>query len=161
MRRERAREGETRSSPTRTAPINRGTAKYAHPNTYPYSSMPPNAPPYTPPPRVYRVLPLTVHLRTLPRLPRPSQPLQISKHAYAPANTSRTCFLPLPRQLEQREYSHTAEDHKGGRTRPPRNLDIYGRRGTVELCVLWGPRGLQAQEFESYPRSECRLGFLT
>ncbi|MPC65373.1 hypothetical protein E2C01_059507 [Portunus trituberculatus] len=36
-----------------------------------------------------------------------------------------------------------------------------GRRGTVETCLLWGPRGLQAQGFESYPRSECRLGFLT
>ncbi|MPC71063.1 hypothetical protein E2C01_065331 [Portunus trituberculatus] len=35
------------------------------------------------------------------------------------------------------------------------------RRGTVEPCVLWGPRGLQAHEFESCPRSVCRLGFLT
>ncbi|MPC68501.1 hypothetical protein E2C01_062703 [Portunus trituberculatus] len=34
-----------------------------------------------------------------------------------------------------------------------------GRRGTVEPCVLWGPRGLQAHGFESCPRSE--LGFLT
>ncbi|MPC28299.1 hypothetical protein E2C01_021500 [Portunus trituberculatus] len=32
------------------------------------------------------------------------------------------------------------------------------RRGTVEPCVLWGSRGLQA---ESCPRSECRFGFLT
>ncbi|MPC60261.1 hypothetical protein E2C01_054300 [Portunus trituberculatus] len=31
----------------------------------------------------------------------------------------------------------------------------------VELCVLWGLRGLQPQGFESCPRSECRLGFLT
>ncbi|MPC34667.1 hypothetical protein E2C01_028063 [Portunus trituberculatus] len=30
--------------------------------------------------------------------------------------------------------------------------------GTVEPCVLWG---LQAHRFESCPRSECRLGFLT
>ncbi|MPC48438.1 hypothetical protein E2C01_042211 [Portunus trituberculatus] len=35
------------------------------------------------------------------------------------------------------------------------------RRGTVEPCVLWGPRGLQAHGFVSCPRSECRLGFLT
>ncbi|MPC24737.1 hypothetical protein E2C01_017831 [Portunus trituberculatus] len=35
------------------------------------------------------------------------------------------------------------------------------RRGTVEPCVLWDPRGLQAHGFESCPRSECRLGFLT
>ncbi|MPC68870.1 hypothetical protein E2C01_063080 [Portunus trituberculatus] len=39
---------------------------------------------------------------------------------------------------------------------------IWGRHGTVEPCVLWGPRGLQqAHGFESCPRSECRLGFLT
>ncbi|MPC15900.1 hypothetical protein E2C01_008707 [Portunus trituberculatus] len=36
-----------------------------------------------------------------------------------------------------------------------------GHRGTVEPCVLWGPRGLQAHGFESWPRCECRLGFLT
>ncbi|MPC72456.1 hypothetical protein E2C01_066762 [Portunus trituberculatus] len=35
-----------------------------------------------------------------------------------------------------------------------------GRHGTVESCVLWGLRGLQAHEFESCPRSECRSGFL-
>ncbi|MPC31347.1 Protein wntless [Portunus trituberculatus] len=28
-------------------------------------------------------------------------------------------------------------------------------RGTVGPCVLWGPRGLQAHGFESYPLSEC------
>ncbi|MPD02639.1 hypothetical protein E2C01_098235 [Portunus trituberculatus] len=33
--------------------------------------------------------------------------------------------------------------------------------GTVEPCVLWGPRGLQAHGFESCPWSERRLGFLT
>ncbi|MPC88324.1 hypothetical protein E2C01_083225 [Portunus trituberculatus] len=27
--------------------------------------------------------------------------------------------------------------------------------------MLWGPRGRQAHGFESCPRSECRLGFLT
>ncbi|MPC60071.1 hypothetical protein E2C01_054107 [Portunus trituberculatus] len=27
--------------------------------------------------------------------------------------------------------------------------------GTVEPCVLWGPRGLQAQGFKSCPRSKC------
>ncbi|MPC10493.1 hypothetical protein E2C01_003130 [Portunus trituberculatus] len=32
---------------------------------------------------------------------------------------------------------------------------------TVEPCVLWGPRSLQVHGFESCPRSECRLGFLT
>ncbi|MPD01610.1 hypothetical protein E2C01_097144 [Portunus trituberculatus] len=32
---------------------------------------------------------------------------------------------------------------------------------SVEPCVLWGPSGLQAHGFESCPRSECRLGFLT
>ncbi|MPC46093.1 hypothetical protein E2C01_039802 [Portunus trituberculatus] len=36
-----------------------------------------------------------------------------------------------------------------------------GRSGTVEPCVLWGPSGLQAHGFEFYPRSTCRLGFLT
>ncbi|MPC67289.1 hypothetical protein E2C01_061462 [Portunus trituberculatus] len=36
-----------------------------------------------------------------------------------------------------------------------------GRCGTVEPCLLWGPQGLQAHEFESCPRSEYRLGFLT
>ncbi|MPC39798.1 hypothetical protein E2C01_033347 [Portunus trituberculatus] len=36
-----------------------------------------------------------------------------------------------------------------------------GRRGAVEPCMLWGPRGLQAHVFESCPQSECRLGFLT
>ncbi|MPD01503.1 hypothetical protein E2C01_097035 [Portunus trituberculatus] len=36
-----------------------------------------------------------------------------------------------------------------------------GHRGTVEPCVLWGPRGLQAHGFKSCPRSECRLAFLT
>ncbi|MPC99695.1 hypothetical protein E2C01_095123 [Portunus trituberculatus] len=36
-----------------------------------------------------------------------------------------------------------------------------GRHSTVEPCVLWGLRGLQAQGFKSCPRSECRLGFLT
>ncbi|MPC92372.1 hypothetical protein E2C01_087458 [Portunus trituberculatus] len=35
------------------------------------------------------------------------------------------------------------------------------RRGTVEPCLLWGLKGLQALGFESCPRSECRLGFLT
>ncbi|MPC19050.1 hypothetical protein E2C01_011956 [Portunus trituberculatus] len=35
------------------------------------------------------------------------------------------------------------------------------RRGTVKPFVLCGPRGLQAHGFESCPRSECRLGFLT
>ncbi|MPC94576.1 hypothetical protein E2C01_089750 [Portunus trituberculatus] len=34
------------------------------------------------------------------------------------------------------------------------------RRGTVDPCALWGPRGLQAHGFESCPRFECRLGFL-
>ncbi|MPC43865.1 hypothetical protein E2C01_037518 [Portunus trituberculatus] len=34
-------------------------------------------------------------------------------------------------------------------------------RGTVEPCKFWGPRGLQVHMFESCPRSECRLGFLT
>ncbi|MPC98233.1 Protein white [Portunus trituberculatus] len=34
-------------------------------------------------------------------------------------------------------------------------------RGTVEPRVLWGSRGLQAHGFESCPRSEGRLGFLT
>ncbi|MPC26136.1 hypothetical protein E2C01_019268 [Portunus trituberculatus] len=33
--------------------------------------------------------------------------------------------------------------------------------GTVEPCVLWCPKGLQAHGFESCLRSECRLGFLT
>ncbi|MPC17686.1 hypothetical protein E2C01_010550 [Portunus trituberculatus] len=41
------------------------------------------------------------------------------------------------------------------------NKSLLGRRGTVELCVLWGPRGLQAHEFESCPWSKCKLGFLT
>ncbi|MPC36624.1 hypothetical protein E2C01_030090 [Portunus trituberculatus] len=36
-----------------------------------------------------------------------------------------------------------------------------GRHGTVEPCVLWDPRDLQALGFESWPRSEYRLGFLT
>ncbi|MPC34038.1 hypothetical protein E2C01_027411 [Portunus trituberculatus] len=35
------------------------------------------------------------------------------------------------------------------------------RCGTVESCVLWDSSGLQAHGFESCPRSECRLGFLT
>ncbi|MPC93285.1 hypothetical protein E2C01_088409 [Portunus trituberculatus] len=39
--------------------------------------------------------------------------------------------------------------------------DLGGRRGTVEPCVLWDPRGLQAHGFESCPRSECRLGLIT
>ncbi|MPD04205.1 hypothetical protein E2C01_099879 [Portunus trituberculatus] len=43
----------------------------------------------------------------------------------------------------------------------PDLLRFRGRRGTVEPCVLWGPRGLQAHGFESCPRSGCRLGFLT
>ncbi|MPC52667.1 hypothetical protein E2C01_046543 [Portunus trituberculatus] len=34
-------------------------------------------------------------------------------------------------------------------------------RGVVEPCLFWGPRDLQAHGFESCPRSECRLGFLT
>ncbi|MPC80193.1 hypothetical protein E2C01_074764 [Portunus trituberculatus] len=38
---------------------------------------------------------------------------------------------------------------------------LGGRRGTVEPCVLWGPRGLLVHGFESCPRSECRLGYLT
>ncbi|MPC46656.1 hypothetical protein E2C01_040381 [Portunus trituberculatus] len=41
------------------------------------------------------------------------------------------------------------------------NGDNSKNRGTVEPCVLWGPRGLQAHGFESCPQSECRLGFLT
>ncbi|MPC47144.1 hypothetical protein E2C01_040879 [Portunus trituberculatus] len=36
-----------------------------------------------------------------------------------------------------------------------------GTEAAVEPCVLWGPRDLQAHKFESCPRSECRLGFLT
>ncbi|MPC28424.1 hypothetical protein E2C01_021629 [Portunus trituberculatus] len=40
-------------------------------------------------------------------------------------------------------------------------VEIWGRRGTVEPCVLWDPSGLQAHGFESCPRSECRLDFLT
>ncbi|MPC92387.1 hypothetical protein E2C01_087475 [Portunus trituberculatus] len=40
-------------------------------------------------------------------------------------------------------------------------MNQVGRRGTVEPYMLWGPRGLQAHGFESCPRSECRLGFLT
>ncbi|MPC77627.1 hypothetical protein E2C01_072085 [Portunus trituberculatus] len=31
----------------------------------------------------------------------------------------------------------------------------------MEPYVLWDPRGLQAYGFESCPRSECKLGFLT
>ncbi|MPC96184.1 hypothetical protein E2C01_091426 [Portunus trituberculatus] len=38
---------------------------------------------------------------------------------------------------------------------------IANKRGTVEPRVLWGPRGLQAHGFKSYPRSGCGLGFLT
>ncbi|MPC38105.1 hypothetical protein E2C01_031607 [Portunus trituberculatus] len=30
-----------------------------------------------------------------------------------------------------------------------------------EPCVLWGPRGLQAHGFESCPRSESRLTFIS
>ncbi|MPC45497.1 hypothetical protein E2C01_039196 [Portunus trituberculatus] len=44
---------------------------------------------------------------------------------------------------------------------PPLHYFLRGRRGTVQPCVLWGPRGLQAHGFQSCPRSECRLGFLT
>ncbi|MPC79622.1 hypothetical protein E2C01_074158 [Portunus trituberculatus] len=38
---------------------------------------------------------------------------------------------------------------------------LGSRRGTVDPWVLRGPRGFQAHGFESYPRSECRLSFLT
>ncbi|MPC58358.1 hypothetical protein E2C01_052360 [Portunus trituberculatus] len=50
---------------------------------------------------------------------------------------------------------------------PPHKLSVLAAflvklsRGTVEPCVLWGQRGLQPHGFESCPRSECRLGFLT
>ncbi|MPC75935.1 hypothetical protein E2C01_070335 [Portunus trituberculatus] len=45
--------------------------------------------------------------------------------------------------------------------RVPFFSNIVVNRGRVESCVLWGPRGLQVHGFESCPRSECRLGFLT
>ncbi|MPC84453.1 hypothetical protein E2C01_079191 [Portunus trituberculatus] len=47
---------------------------------------------------------------------------------------------------------------QGGSSRVCQRKD---RSDTVEPCLLWSPRGLQAHGFESCPRSECRLGFLT
>ncbi|MPC28104.1 hypothetical protein E2C01_021299 [Portunus trituberculatus] len=35
------------------------------------------------------------------------------------------------------------------------------KAAVVQWNHAWGPRGLQAHGFESCPRSECRLGFLT
>ncbi|MPC91848.1 hypothetical protein E2C01_086909 [Portunus trituberculatus] len=50
-------------------------------------------------------------------------------------------------------------------TPPPRSSSVPEQhhlvRQTVEPCVLWSLRGLQVHGFESSPRSECRLGFLT
>ncbi|MPC77369.1 hypothetical protein E2C01_071821 [Portunus trituberculatus] len=71
------------------------------------------------------------------------------------------------------DYSTTLPRHHQGKTHIkltpvlrndfPTHYDKFlrGRRGTVEPCLLWGPRGLQAHGFESCPWSECRLGFLT
>ncbi|MPC38381.1 Inactive peptidyl-prolyl cis-trans isomerase FKBP6 [Portunus trituberculatus] len=43
---------------------------------------------------------------------------------------------------------------------PGQFLKLYSHQ-IVEPCVLWDPRSLQAHGFESFPRSECRLDFLT
>ncbi|MPC21385.1 hypothetical protein E2C01_014369 [Portunus trituberculatus] len=53
------------------------------------------------------------------------------------------------------------EEEAGEELRVSRVKERRGLRGTVEPCVLWGPRGLQGNGFKSCPRSECRLGFLT
>ncbi|MPC64098.1 hypothetical protein E2C01_058209 [Portunus trituberculatus] len=53
------------------------------------------------------------------------------------------------------------ESKKGEARIGRKGREDKGRRGTVEPCVLRDPRALQAHGFESCPRSECRLGFLT
>ncbi|MPC34661.1 hypothetical protein E2C01_028056 [Portunus trituberculatus] len=42
-----------------------------------------------------------------------------------------------------------------------KNKISQGCCGAVEQCVLWALKGLKVDGFESCPRSECRVGFLT
>ncbi|MPC34347.1 hypothetical protein E2C01_027732 [Portunus trituberculatus] len=83
-----------------------------------------------------------------------------------------TGILHSPESLRSQGYSiklswvpsHTGiseNDRADAATKTVATLNHGGRRGTVEPCVLWDPSGLQAHGFESCPRSECRLGFLT
>ncbi|MPC86109.1 hypothetical protein E2C01_080925 [Portunus trituberculatus] len=76
-----------------------------------------------------------------------------------------TCGPVAPHPPTCYNVTHLYLAHSISAAAPNRDATPYkykkGRRGTVEPCVLWGPRDLQAHGFESCPRSEYRLGFLT